>query len=184
MDLHSGCVIAIGLLKKGTLPFAVPLLIYAAGYLLMGLRESFVWRMLNPVLPFGLMVFGLWALRHYWPSASWFWKGLAIGTIVASAISVYQVVTLGGRAHGFTHAIQFGNIALLFGVMCMVRALITLKLSRSNLLMWLGFIYGVAASVWSQTRGGWVALVLIFSWVLFHALKGQHWLKWMVASVC
>ncbi len=171
------------LIEKGALPFAVPLLTYAAGHLLMGLEESFVWRTLDPVLPFGLMVFGLWVLRHYRPSASWFWAGLAIGAIVAGAISVYQVVTLVGRAHGFTHAIQFGNIALLFGVLCMVRALITLKLSWSNLLMWLGFICGVASSVWSQTRGGWVALVLIFSWVLFHALKEQHRFKRMVASV-
>jgi len=165
------------LIDKNALQYAVPVLVYAAGHLLLGLHESFAWRSLDPVLPFGLMVFGLWALRHYKPSASWFWTGLASGAICAAGISGYQSIKLGMRAEGFTHSIQFGNIALLFGVICMVRALTTLRLSWLNLLMWLGFASGVVASVWSQTRGGWVAIVLIFSWVLLHALKLMHWSK-------
>jgi O-antigen ligase len=163
------------LIEKSAVPYAVPVLVYAAGNLLLGLNESFVWRSLDPVLPFGLMVFGLWVLRHYKPSASWFWAGLALGAIGAAGISGYQAIKLGLRADGFTHAIQFGNIALMFGVMCMVRALTNLQLSWFNFLMWLGFASGVTASVWSQTRGGWLAIVLIFCWVLLHTLKSLTW---------
>lgn len=165
------------LIDKSVLPYAVPVLVYAAGHMLLGLHESFAWRALDPVLPFGLMVFGLWALRHFKPSASWFWAGLALGAIGAAGISGYQSIKLGMRAEGFTHAIQFGNIAMLFGVLCMVRALTSLQWSWFNLLMWLGFSSGMAASVWSQTRGGWVAIVLIFCWVLLHTLKVLSWSK-------
>ena len=158
------------LFGKETLSFAVPVLVYAGGHLLLGLHESLVWRSFDPVLPFCLMVFGLWVLRQYKSNVSWFWAGLALGAIGGAGISGYQTIKLGLRADGFTHAIQFGNIALLFGVLCMVRALTALQLSWFNLLMWLGFASGVAASVWSQTRGGWVAIVLVFGWVLIQCL--------------
>ena len=165
------------LVGKEALPFVVSVLAYAAGHLLLGLHESVAWRSLDPVLPFGLTVFGVWALRQYKPSAAWFWAGLAIGAMGAAGISGYQSITLGMRADGFTHAIQFGNIALLFGVLCMVRALTTLQLSWLNVLMWLGFASGVAASVWSQTRGGWVAIALVFAWVLVQAIRPWPWFK-------
>ena len=171
------------LVGKEALPFVAPVLAYAAGHLLLGLYESFVWRSLDPVLPFGLTVFGVWALRQYKPSAAWFWAGIAIGAMGAAGISGYQSITLGMRAEGFTHAIQFGNIALLFGVLCMVRALTTLQLSWLNLLMWLGFASGVAASVWSQTRGGWVAIALVFAWVLVQAIRPWPLLKRVFAVI-
>jgi O-antigen ligase len=165
------------LLSKDASPFTLPLLAYAGGQLLLGLMESLTWRSVDPILPFVLLVFGVWALRKYKPSAAWFWAGLAIGAMGAVGISGYQSITLGMRADGFTHAIQFGNIALLFGVLCMVRALTTLQLSWLNLLMWLGFASGLVASVWSQTRGGWVAITLVFGWVLVQAIRPWPWFK-------
>jgi O-antigen ligase len=165
------------LLSKDAWPFTLPLLAYAGVHLLLGLMESITWRAVDPILPFVLFMFGVWALRQYKPSAAWFWAGLAIGAMGAAGISGYQSITLGMRADGFTHAIQFGNIALLFGVLCMVRALTTMQLSWLNLLMWLGFASGVAASVWSQTRGGWVAIALVFAWVLVQAISPWPWFK-------
>jgi O-antigen ligase len=44
-------------------------------------------------------------------------------------------------------------------------------LSRFNALLWFGFVSGLAASVWSQTRGGWLAVVLIFVWILANSTK-------------
>jgi O-antigen ligase len=165
------------LLNKDAWPFTLPLLAYAGGHLLLGLMESFTWRSIDPILPFVLFMFGVWAMRRYKPNTAWFCAGLAFGAVGAAGISGYQSITLGMRADGFTHAIQFGNIALLFGVLCMVRALTTLQLSWFNLLMWLGFASGVAASVWSQTRGGWVAIGLVFGWVLIQAIRPVSWFK-------
>lgn len=100
-----------------------------------------------------------------------------IGAIGGAGIAAYQAIKLGARADGFTQAIQFGNIALLFGVLCLVRALTTLQPSILNVLMWLGFASGVAASVWSQTRGGWVAIAFVFCWVLIQAIRPWPWFK-------
>jgi O-antigen ligase len=181
LGLHFWLRVRTQLIDQNSMRFALPIFIYAAGHLLLGLHENFVWRALDPVLPFGLMVFGLWELRHHKISAAWFWSGLALGAIGAAAIAGYQVIKMGMRAEGFTQSIQFGNIALLFGVLCMVRAIAMLHFSWLNLLLWLGFACGVVASVFSQTRGGWLAIALIFWWVLFHALKPLPWFKRILA---
>ncbi len=160
--------------------FVVPLLIYGLGQLLLDFYEHFSWRSVNTVMPFLLAVFALWFLRRCKPNADWFWSGLAVGAIGAAIFSGYQVLAFGGRAGGYMHPIQFGNLALLLGVLCMVRALITLQLTWMNALMWTGFSSGLVASAWSQTRGGWVAIVLIFFWILMHATKQWAWRRKVV----
>jgi O-antigen ligase len=165
------------LFGKDVLLFVVPVLVYAIGQLVQGLLEQFTWRSVDPVMPFLMLGFGVWFLRRYKPSADWFWSGLAVGAIGAACFAADQALVLGGRAGGYLHPIMFGNIALLLGVLCMVRALITLQLTWMNAFMWLGFASGVMASVWSQTRGGWVAIVLIFFWILAHATRQWSWLR-------
>lgn len=152
--------------------FLWPLLAYAIGQGVMALHEKWMLRELGNVLPFLLVPFGVWGIRKYKPSDTWFWAGLAVGALGAAAFAGYQSVLLGLRAGGHTHSIQFGNIALLFGVLCLVRAMVGFELGKLSALLWLGFVAGLAASVWSQTRGGWVAVVLIFLWILAKATKG------------
>ena len=157
------------LLASDAYAFVIPLLVYATGQLAQNLHEQLSWRSVDPFAPFFFLVFGVWLLRRYKPNAQWFWMGLAVGAVGAACFAGYQVMVIGGRAGGYLHPIMFGNIALLLGVLCMVRALITLEITWGNALMWFGFVCGVMASVWSQTRGGWVAIVLIFFWILAHA---------------
>lgn len=159
------------LLGSDTRAFVIPLMVYGLGQLALSLQEQQTWRSVDQALPFLLMIFAVWLLRRCKPSADWFWTGLAVGAVGAACFSGYQVLGSGIRAGGYLHPIQFGNIALLLGVLCMVRALITLKLTWMNALMWVGFASGSVASVWSQTRGGWVAIVLIFFWIFIHATK-------------
>jgi O-antigen ligase len=165
------------LLGNDARTFVIPVFVYAFGQLVLSLREQMAWPSVDSSIPFLLTVFALWLLRRYKPSADWFWSGLAVGSVGAAWFSGYQALVLGVRAGGYLHPIQFGNIALLLGVLCMVRALITLKLTWMNVLMWIGFTSGVVASVWSQTRGGWVAIVLIFIWILMHTTKQWTWLR-------
>lgn len=148
-----------------------PLFIYAAGQAALALNERLALREFDNYLPFVVFVFGLWGLRMYKPRPDLFWIGLAIGAIASAIFSGYQAQILGLRASGFMQAIQFGNIALLFGVLCATRALTAPKVSLFSGLLWLGFIGGLAASVWSQTRGGWVALVMVFIWIFVNATK-------------
>jgi O-antigen ligase len=168
--------------RKDLLPseakfFLWPLLVYAIGHGAMALHEKWMWRQFGNVLPFLMVPFGVWGIRTYKPNDTWFWAGLAVGAIGAAAFAGYQAMVLGLRAGGHTHPIQFGNIALLFGVLCLVRSMVVFEWSRLNALLWVGFVAGLAASVWSQTRGGWVAVVLIFFWILASATKGWSVLK-------
>jgi O-antigen ligase len=170
-SLGSWLSVRSALLSSEARYFFVPLLAYAVGHCALALYQTWAVREFGNHLPFVLVLFGVWGIRTYKPHANWFWAGLAIGAIGATALSGYQSIALGMRAGGYTHPIQFGNIALLFGVLCLVRGMVVFEWSRFNALLWLGFFSGLAASVWSQTRGGWLALVLIFVWVLANATK-------------
>lgn len=152
-----------------------PCVAYAVGGAAIGLTHHWGWRMLDPYVPFVLLMFGVWALRKHKPNALYFWCGLAVGAVGAAVISGYQSMVLGQRSDGFTHAIQFGNAALLMGVLCLVRLLMVRGSKVLDVLMTAGFVSGLAASVWSQTRGGWLAVLLIFIWML--ATATHEWPK-------
>lgn len=165
------------LVSDETRYFLLPLLVYALGQMTLALQEKWAVREFSNYLPFVLVVFGLCVIRRYKPKFEWFWAGLAVGALGAAVLSGYQAVVLGMRAGGFTHPIQFGNVALLFGVLCIVRALVGHQGVAMRILMWVGFIAGLAASVWSHTRGGWLAVVLIFIWIVANATKDWVRLK-------
>ncbi len=171
LSLGSWLTIRSTLLPSETRYFFVPFIAYAVGHCALALHEKWAAREFGNYLPFVLVLFGVWGIRKYKPHANWFWAGLAVGAIGAAALSGYQSIVLGLRAGGHTNPIQFGNIALLFGVLCLVRSMVVFEWSRFNSLLWLGFVSGLAASVWSQTRGGWLAVVLIFVWILANATK-------------
>lgn len=171
------------LVPADTRNFFWPLLAYAFGHITLALHEKWAAREFANYLPFVLVLFGVWGIRYYKPKAAWFWAGLAAGALGAAALSGYQVTVLNLRAGGHTHPIQFGNVALLFGVLCVVRALVGHQVWAMRVLMLAGFVAGLAASVWSQTRGGWVAVVLIFVWIVVNATKAWAPLKRAAVAV-
>lgn len=160
-----------------------PCAAYALAHMAIGLWHTWAWRSLDPYVPFLLLFLGVWAVRRYKPSVVYLWMGLAIGAIGAAALAGYQAVVHGLRAEGYNHAIQFGNVALLMGVLCLVRLLTVRGSKWLDVLMFLGFCAGLAASVWSQTRGGWLAVALIFMWMIFKATKGWHIAKRLAAGL-
>lgn len=117
-----------------------------------------------------LLYLSLWPPR----SAALRW-GLVVGAFGSGSVALYQVLVLGWeRASGFTNAIQYGNLSLLLALMCALwwaagAAQLT-RLQQAGLL-W-GGLWGVLGSVLSQSRGGWLALVLSAPlWALW-------WLRW------
>lgn len=160
-----------------------PCFIYAAGHIVIGLIHLWAWRTLDPYFPFVLLAFGVWAIRKYKPLTIYFWCGIAIGAVLAACIAWYQAEVLGGRAEGFTHPIQFGNLALLMGILCLVHLLIVRGRVWIDTLMALGFFAGLAASVWSQTRGGWLAVLLIVAWMMAKATQDWHIAKRILTAV-
>ena len=120
----------------------------------------------------------LFLLVHVVPNARWLWRGLAVGAWGAGGIALLQTaVRHMARAGGHTNEIQFGNLALALGLMCLVglAALWHQWRPTERLALAGGVLMGLTASVLSQSRGGWLAFglllpVLVWLWV--------RWLPW------
>lgn len=101
----------------------------------------------------------------YAPRVRPFFWGIAIGAIGSGGIALYQrAVQHLPRAMGYTNAIQFGDLALLLGLMCLTLFAVrppgfARHWQRAVLL--LGALLGGLASVLSETRGGWLALAVV-----------------------
>lgn len=105
----------------------------------------------------------LWLLR-YPPRPGSFLGGVALGAVLAAGFAVWQKQGLGlERAEGYTNAIQFGNLSLLLGLLAL--AGMGWAHAQQKRSWWLGilaagFCGGVAGSLLSGARGGWLALPL------------------------
>lgn len=98
----------------------------------------------------------------YRPAQRWFWLGMCVGSVGAGIVALAEWLTLGvDRVEGFTHhAITFGDLAVAMGVM----SLCSLSEWRGGRWAWLpvvALVSGLAASVLSGSRGGWVGLLLV-----------------------
>ncbi|MGG4773197.1 O-antigen ligase family protein [Paenalcaligenes sp. Me52] len=107
----------------------------------------------------------LFFVLKYPPRLTWLWAGLATGGLLAGSWAGYQKIFLHvDRAKGFTHVIQFGNISMLTGLFCL--AGLAWACTHPNKRGWilflgLGAIGGIAGSLFSGSRGGWIGLPLI-----------------------
>ena len=106
----------------------------------------------------------LFFLRVYAPRPAALWSGFAVGGIGAGLVAIYQMGFKHlPRAEGFTNAIQYGDLSLLFGLICLVFLAVRpagVRLPMRVLLM-LGAALGVLGCIMSQSRGGWLALALV-----------------------
>ena len=108
----------------------------------------------------------------YPPKLSWLWSGLAVGSVLTGSWAIWQKLVMGiDRATGYTYVIQFGNISMLFGLLCLAGlgwAVVQPNSKRWVALLLLGAIFGVMGSLLSGTRGGWIGLPFVFL-VLYRA---------------
>lgn len=103
-------------------------------------------------------------LRVYAPKPAALWSGFAVGGIGAGLVAIYQVgIRHLPRAEGYTNAIEYGDLSLLFGLICLVFLAIRPPGIRwpMRVLLVLGAALGVLGCLMSQSRGGWLALVLV-----------------------
>ena len=104
------------------------------------------------------------------PRPQAFIAGLPIGCAGMGALALWQTVGLRmERAEGFTNAIQWGNLALLLACLAAVPLAVFWRERRWpwRLGMALAVVLGTAASLLSQSRGGWLALLAVFPlWLL------------------
>ena len=127
----------------------------------------------------------LWVLR-YPPKLAYLWSGIALGGISAGAWGGWQKLVEGvGRAQGHTHVIQFGNLSMLLGVLCMAGlgwAVIQRHRGVWVVLLLAGAAGGVLGSLFSGSRGGWVGFPIVLL-VLYRAYGTQLSTKLKAAAL-
>ena len=119
----------------------------------------------------------------------WLWYGVICGPIIALFVALYDLLVLGdSRAHGWEHPILFGNIAMLLGFLSFSAAIYFFSQKNFYLLSFalIGGVCGVAVSVLSGTRGGWVAVPLLLFFLFWECrdLLSKKTLKMVSAIIC
>lgn len=98
---------------------------------------------------------------------AWLWIGLGFGCTGAGTVAIWQRFVEGSaRANGFAQTIEFGNIAMVMGLMCIAGLFWAHEAFQSKLkrivlggLLLVAAAAGIAASFLSGSRGAWLALV-------------------------
>lgn len=125
------------------------------------------WGRFDRTVKFALAVPCLLFIAAHPPKARALFWGLLVGSVGAGGVALWQVHMEGApRASGFpsnhTNAIQWGNLALLMGSMLAAQTMALYRqLPRSIVaLSILAVLAALNASMLSQSRGGWLALLL------------------------
>lgn len=106
------------------------------------------------------------------PRASILFWGAAAGAAGAGALAFWQAFHLHmPRAQGYTNAIQFGDLSLLLAFWSLIWALRVPRAWQRGLAAACALL-GLAASVLSDTRGGWIMLPVLGLMVLWWG--GRH----------
>ncbi|RZJ11249.1 MAG: O-antigen ligase family protein [Acidovorax sp.] len=127
-------------------------------------------------------------LMTFEPRASWLWMGVAVGAVGSGLVGMYQVgVQALPRATGFTNAIQYGNLSMLLAVMSGLLLVVQYRrwVLWQRLLLAAAIVLGATGSVLSQSRGGWLALVLLLpacAWLLVRT-TGQRRVYWGLCAL-
>ncbi|RCV92194.1 O-antigen ligase family protein [Vreelandella rituensis] len=112
----------------------------------------------------------------YPPRLSWLWAGLTLGAIGAGGWAGWQKLVEGEwRATGYTYVIQFGNLSMLLGILCLAGlgwAWVQPRRVPWLALLLVGALMGMLGSLFSGSRGGWVGLPFVL--LVLYRGYGRH----------
>ncbi|WGI26638.1 O-antigen ligase family protein [Halomonas alkaliantarctica] len=147
-----------------------------AAYTLVGALEAW-WdgqgtRGMDRPLRLLLAIPALLLVMAYPPRLAWFWGGITVGAIGAGGWATWAKLIDGvARPGGYNNAIQFGNLSMLLGVLCLAAMGWAVIQPRRNLwstVFIIGAVFGMAGSLLSGSRGGWIGIPFVLL-VLFRA---------------
>ncbi|MDW5378862.1 O-antigen ligase family protein [Halomonas sp. HP20-15] len=163
------------------------------GFCLAGLWEVLVfqepWREFDKPSRFLLAIPAMLLVLAYPPRLAWLWSGLVVGAVGAGAWAIWQKLLVGvDRATGYTYVIQFGDISMLMGILCLAGlgwAIIQPRRKTWLGLLLLGALGGLLGSLLSGSRGGWVGLpfVLLVLYGAYGALMSRR-VKVALVALC
>lgn len=142
------------------------------------------WRGVDKPLRPLLAAVALLALLRYPPRLAWVWSGLVLGALGAGSWAAWQKLVVGvARAEGHTYVIQFGNLSMLLGVLCL--AGLGFAHGRRHRRLWLALMLlgagaGILGSLFSGSRGGWVGFPVILL-VLYRGYGDRLATRWKAA---
>jgi O-antigen ligase len=103
------------------------------------------------------------------PPRRMLWWGVIAGALAALPFVAWQRIALGiDRPGGLINAITFGDLALLLALLSVTAAIDMRNEPRQATLAGAGAIAGLAASLLTGSRGGWVALAVAALLLLRH----------------
>lgn len=118
------------------------------------------------------------------PNRKSLWLGVMASAVAGAMFVGYQRWDLGmQRPGGLINAITYGDLALLMGLLSLA-ALIDLRDSKRSIWPWLtglAALAGLIGSIFTGTRGGWVALIaaLFLFFKYSHLVRGKS-----IATIC
>lgn len=134
-------------------------------------RASFFWFM------FPIISVLIWKAK---PSKQWIFIVFSLAAIFSISPVIRDYINGIQRGQSSGHPIFWGNIALCSGIIAFaLRKSLSEKWASS--LGYLALFCGVTASVWSQTRGGWISIPISF--LLLIAFKSITKLQSVVAII-
>ncbi|MHC9034515.1 O-antigen ligase family protein [Cobetia marina] len=108
------------------------------------------------------------------PSLGAMWGGLILGSVLTGSWAMWQKLVWGvHRAGGFTNTINFGDICMLMGLICLAGLGWAMSLAGARRRYWIlallvGGAFGIIGSLMSGTRGGWIGFPFA-AWVLYRS---------------
>lgn len=99
-----------------------------------------------------------------------FWLGTVVASIAMGALSINEYMETKQRVYGFTNAILFGQAALILLTVNLVALHNTHKIWL-KLFVLLALAANLVAIYLSQTRGVWLALIVVSAFYFFHLLR-------------
>ncbi|MFY0990310.1 O-antigen ligase family protein [Halomonas sp. C05BenzN] len=163
------------------------LILYGLGWVLAGPWHGEGVRGLKEAWPAWLAALALVALSRFRLSSGWLWGGFAVGSLATGGWAVWQRLVEGVRradGHEPLHAILFGNLGLLAGLICLAGLGWALGRERHRgwaLLLAAGGVAGLTVSALSGSRGGWIGLPLAL-WVLYRGHGPRLAVRWQLAG--
>ncbi|MEH6625784.1 MAG: O-antigen ligase family protein [Motiliproteus sp.] len=162
--------------------FVLSLIVFPAAVAIsMALHGDWHWSSLDKPLRFLLVVPVFLVIRYFGLSRNFLFIGAIVGAIAAGSFGYYQKYIIGmDVAHGFTHKIPFGDISLMLGMFSLAVIVPSKNWKAPKWLLVLavvGFGFGLLGSLCSGTRGGWVALPLLF-WLILSSSVSNRKIRW------